>query len=54
MLPDFYYDPEMTAEDFFFDHFLDTELAYRVSDPEVAAWVQKDHRWQALVTVDSI
>lgn len=54
-LPDFYHAPLMTAEDFFFDQFLRTKLKYVVCDPvKFAAWVLKDHRWQALVTTDSI
>jgi hypothetical protein len=45
----------MTAEDFFFDQFLPTKLKYVVCDPlKFAAWVLNDHRWQALVTVNSI
>lgn len=55
ILPDFYYDPAINAEDFFFDFFLPKGLAYSVYDPvKFAAWVLKDHRWQALVTVQSL
>lgn len=55
ILPDFYYDPAISAEDLFFDFFLPKGLAYSVYDPvKFAAWVLKDHRWQVLVTVKSL
>jgi hypothetical protein len=55
IFPDFYYERAMTAEDFFFDHFIGTKLPYSVYDPvKFAAWVLSDHRWQALVTLYSI
>lgn len=55
ILPDFYYEPDMTAEDFFFDQFLSTKLPYRISDPvKFAGWVLNDHRWRGLVTLYSL
>lgn len=55
MLPDFYYKNGMTSEEFFFDHFLKTNCPYVVRDPvKFAFWVLSDHRWRALVTLQSI